>query len=188
MEIAHAKTDFAKVVGKILGGFFCQSGDENPLIDLDPAPAQLDCFVDLGLEWTDCDLGIQQACRADDLLRHKLCAGGCDIQFACGRRGVFEPCRLASLAEFVLGIGNPSRVAHDTVVDFKAAGRGAHIDELVCRLHELAKIQRTVVQSAGESESVFHQNAFAGAVPRIHAANLGHCGMGLVDDQKVILW
>ena len=101
---------------------------------------------------------------------------------------MFQARRLATFAELVFGIGNPARIANDAVVDFKPARRGAHIDELVCRLHELAEIQRTVVQRAWQPESVFHQHALARAVPGIHAADLRNRGMRLVDDQQVILW
>ena len=61
---------------------------------------------------------------------------------------MFQPRRLAAFAELVFGIRNPARIANNAVIDFKPARRRAHIDELVCGLHELAEIQRTVVQRA----------------------------------------
>ena len=52
---------------------------------------------------------------------------------------------------------------------------------------ELLEAQRPVVQGRGQAEAVLHQGLLAGAVAPVHAADLGHGDVGLVDDQQEVL-
>ena len=76
------------------------------------------------------------------------------------------------------------RLAHALLV---VARRGRYVDELRNALLELVEAQGAVVQAAGQTEAVFGQGDLAGAVALVHAADLRHRDVGLVDDAEEVL-
>ena len=70
---------------------------------------------------------------------------------------------------------------------FPGPGSGAHVECLVLEGLEFIEAEGTVIEGAGEAETVIDEHGFAGEVAGVHAADLGHGGMGFVDDQQVIL-
>ena len=67
------------------------------------------------------------------------------------------------------------------------AGRCRHVDELRHALLELIEAQRTVIQTAGQPEPMLGQGDLAAAVSFVHAADLRHRHMALVDDAQEIV-
>ena len=65
--------------------------------------------------------------------------------------------------------------------------RGTHIDGLPHQRFELVELQRTVVQSGGQTESVLHQVDFTGAVAAVHGPDLRHSDVAFVYHQHEIL-
>ena len=76
------------------------------------------------------------------------------------------------------------RLAHALLV---VARRGRHVDELRDALLELVEAQGAVVQTAGQAEAVLGERDLAGAVALVHAADLRHRDVGLVDDAEEVL-
>ena len=52
---------------------------------------------------------------------------------------------------------------------------------------KLIKTQRTVVESRGQAETVFHEVLLAGAVAAEHGIDLRHGDVALVNDHQVVL-
>ena len=79
---------------------------------------------------------------------------------------------------------------HNTAsfLEFVIAGRSAHKKHLL-RVHvlEFGEVHRTVVESAGETESVLHKRGLAGFVAFGHAAHLRNADMRFVDHQKPVI-
>src|SRR5439155_22176479 len=71
--------------------------------------------------------------------------------------------------------------------EFAFAGRGAHIDGLSLQRLNLLEAQRAIVERAGQTEPVLDQHRFARDVAGVHAADLWDRGVGLIDDQQVVL-
>ena len=67
------------------------------------------------------------------------------------------------------------------------AWRGRHVDELRDALLELVEAQGAVVQAAGQAKAVLGEGDLAGAVALVHAADLRHRDVGLVDDAEEVL-
>ena len=76
------------------------------------------------------------------------------------------------------------RLAHALLV---IARRGRHVDELRDALLELVEAQGAVVQAAGQAKAVLGEGDLAGAVALVHAADLRHRDVGLVDDAEEVL-
>ena len=64
--------------------------------------------------------------------------------------------------------------------------RGRHKNSLRHELLKLFKFERTVVQRTRQTEAVIHQIFFARTIPVIHAPNLAHGHVGLVDKHQRI--
>ena len=67
------------------------------------------------------------------------------------------------------------------------AGRGAHVDELRHALLELVEAQRAVVEGRWQAEAVVDEGDLARAVALVHAADLRHRDVALVDDAEHVL-
>ena len=72
------------------------------------------------------------------------------------------------------------------LVELVVAGRGREVDRLADPVEELLPPQRAVVHRAGQPEAVVDQVALAGHVAFVHAADLGHGDVGLVDDEDEV--
>jgi hypothetical protein len=57
--------------------------------------------------------------------------------------------------------------------DFAVGRGGADVDGLALEGLEFVEVQRTVIEGAGEAETVLDQDGFAGEVAGVHAADLG---------------
>ena len=66
-------------------------------------------------------------------------------------------------------------------------GRCRNIDKLRDTRLELIETQGSVVERRGQTKAVLHQRHLAGAVALVHAANLRHRDMALVDNAKHVL-
>ena len=86
--------------------------------------------------------------------------------------------------------GGPDHLFHHFAagaIELPCAGRGRHIDRLVDLLFPLLEHQRTVVEGAGQPKSVLDERQLPAAIPRVHAADLGHGDMGFIDEEKKLL-
>ena len=70
---------------------------------------------------------------------------------------------------------------------FVGSRRGAGVDGLADALLELVEGQGAVIQGAGQPEAIIDQDLLALFVAVVHAADLGHGHVALVDDQQVII-
>src|SRR2546423_4200603 len=77
-------------------------------------------------------------------------------------------------------------VANDTVLNFELSRRGADVDKLVRQLHKLGKIQRPVIQRAGQTKSIVDQHCLARLVPFIHPTDLRNGRVRLIDHGQKI--
>ena len=77
-------------------------------------------------------------------------------------------------------------VADDTVLNFELSRRGADVNKLVRQLHELRKIQWTVIQRAGQTKSIIDQHRLARLVPFIHPTDLRNGRVRLIDHGQKI--
>ena len=151
--------------------------------------------VDLGVQVTHPDAHLEQV--IGQVLGHLL-----------GQRGDQHPLVAVGarpdLADEVVDL-SLGRLHHDLGVD-QTGGANHLFDELAAGLsqlvgarsrrqvhgltHPVAELlpgQRTVVDSRRQPESVLHQVAFAGHIALIHAADLRHGHMRLVDDEQEVL-
>ena len=114
-----------------------------------------------------------------------LCDGGLDL--------VDEVVNLAlDGAHLDLGVQKPRRaddLLHALLADglLVVARRRAHVDELRHAALELVEAKRTVVERRREAEAVLHQRDLARAVTLMHAADLRHRHVALVDDAEHVL-
>ena len=67
------------------------------------------------------------------------------------------------------------------------AGRGGDEDRLRPEAFPLLELQRPVVDAGGQAEAEFGQHRLAGEVAAIHAAELRHGDVALIDDQQRVL-
>ena len=77
-------------------------------------------------------------------------------------------------------------IANDAVLNFKFCWCRAHVDDLVGHLHELTKIERTIIERAGQAKAVVDQHSFARAVAFVHPADLRDGGVRFVDHGEKI--
>jgi hypothetical protein len=64
------------------------------------------------------------------------------------------------------------------------ARRRGDVDELRDALLELVEAERSVVECGGKAEAVLDERDLARAVALVHAADLRHRDVGLVDDAE----
>ena len=69
---------------------------------------------------------------------------------------------------------------------FVICRRGAYVYCLSRKFFELFKLERTVVQSSGQTESVLYQVFLAGAVTAVHGMQLGYAHVTLVNYHQEI--
>src|SRR3954452_25279307 len=99
---------------------------------------------------------------------------------------------VARLAHVDLGVHDPGR-ADDLLDDARGvlalvrAGRGRHIDELRRDVEDLLEGLRAVVHRARQPEAVVHERLLARAVALVHAADLRHGLVRLVDEEDEVL-
>ena len=99
----------------------------------------------------------------------------------------------AGRRDFDLGIKQARGANHlldVTAVGFRqfvGAGRGGNVDHLLDAAFPLVEPQRAVVQRAGQAETVLDQRHLAIVVAEVHAADLGHRDVRLVDEQQVVV-
>ena len=72
-------------------------------------------------------------------------------------------------------------------VELPGPGRGADMDGLRAELLPFVETQRTVVQAGRQAEPELGQDRFAREVAPLHAADLRHRDVALVDDQQRVL-
>ncbi len=65
--------------------------------------------------------------------------------------------------------------------------RRRNVNRLIDQLRELVEIERPVVQRGRQAEAVFDQGFLARTVAAVHAADLRHGHMALIDHQKKIV-
>ena len=75
-------------------------------------------------------------------------------------------------------------LAHPQLV---VARSGRNIDKLGYPRLKLIETKRTVIERRGQAKTVFHQRHLTRAVTFVHAANLRHRHMALIDDAEHIL-
>ena len=75
-------------------------------------------------------------------------------------------------------------LAHPQLV---VARRGRNIDKLGYPCLKLIETKRAVIERGGQAKTVFHQRHLTRAVTFVHAANLRHRHMALIDDAEHIL-
>ena len=75
-------------------------------------------------------------------------------------------------------------LAHPQLV---VARRGRNIDKLGYPCLKLIETKRAVIERRGQAKTVFHQRHLTRAVTFVHAANLRHRHMALIDDAEHIL-
>ena len=75
-------------------------------------------------------------------------------------------------------------LAHPQLV---VARRGRNIDKLGDPCLKLIETKRAVIERRGQAKTVFHQRHLTRAVTFVHAANLRHRHMALIDDAEHIL-
>ena len=90
--------------------------------------------------------------------------------------GVEQASRTNNLLHIVL--------AHPQLV---VARRGRNIDKLGDPCLKLIETKRAVIERRGQAKTVFHQRHLTRAVTFVHAANLRHRHMALIDDAEHIL-
>ncbi|MNQ74103.1 hypothetical protein D3C85_888550 [compost metagenome] len=64
------------------------------------------------------------------------------------------------------------------------ARRGRNENRLRADVLEFVEAHRPVIERGGQTETVFHQRLFTGAVALIHGADLRHADVGFVDHQQ----
>src|SRR5450759_2626071 len=64
----------------------------------------------------------------------------------------------------------------------------AHENYLVDHPFPLVKLERTIIERRGETESVFDKRFFARTVAKIHSAYLRHRDVRFICDEKKVLW
>ena len=67
------------------------------------------------------------------------------------------------------------------------ARRGRNIDKLGYPCLKLIETKRAVIERRGQAKTVFHQRHLTRAITFVHAANLRHRHMALIDDTEHIL-
>ena len=90
--------------------------------------------------------------------------------------GVEQASRTNNLLHIVL--------AHPQLV---VARRGRNIDKLGYPCLKLIETKRAIIKCRGQAKTVFHQRHLTRAVTFVHAANLRHRHMALIDDAEHIL-
>ncbi len=86
--------------------------------------------------------------------------------------------------------GGPDDLLDDVasdLVELVGAGCGGEVDRLADPVQELLPPQRPVVHRARQPEAVLHQVALAGHVALVHATDLRHRDVRLVDDEHEVL-
>src|SRR5206468_9322842 len=90
------------------------------------------------------------------------------------------------------GVGGPRRAyrprgdADASLADLPGPGGRGDVDRLADVARELLEIERAVVERRGEAEAELDQRFLAGSVSPVHAADLRHGDVALVDDEQVV--
>src|SRR5438270_8233117 len=79
-------------------------------------------------------------------------------------------------------------VSDDAILNFKLGWCGTDVNDLVRQLHELIEIERSIVQGAGQPESILNQHRLTRLVTLVHSADLRNGGVRLVHDEQKIFW
>ena len=139
----------------------------------------------------DADALVEEVVR--QILRHALRERGHEYALLAGDAVLYLVQKVVYLAahrsELHLRIEQARRsddllhlvLAHVLLV---VAGGGGHVDELGDALLELVEAQRPVVERGRKSEAMVHERDLAGAVALVHAPNLRHRHVRLVDDAE----
>ena len=73
-----------------------------------------------------------------------------------------------------------------SLVHFEGSRCCRYVHHLIDHIHKLVKLQRTIVESGRQTESVFHKILLAGTVTTIHSADLRYADMAFVYEHKVV--
>ena len=71
-------------------------------------------------------------------------------------------------------------VRDNAVLNFEFGRRGTDVNDLVRQLHELIEVERSIIQGAGQPESILNQHCFTRLVTLVHSADLRNGGVRLV--------
>ena len=94
---------------------------------------------------------------------------------------------------FYLGVqeagGSDDLLHHDALclLQFEVCRRGADVDDLIDLLLELLEAQGAVVEGCWQTEAVLHEVLFAAAVTTVHAVDLWHGDVALVDEEQIVV-
>ena len=159
VQVPHAEPVLLIVLREVLGHALGEGGDQRALVALGARAHLGHEVVHLGPRRADGDLRVHQAGGPDDLLGHRPPLPGVP------RSGAL-PARERELV---------------------GAGRRGHVEGLRHQRRELLEGQGAVVEGGREPETVLDEGLFPRAVSRVHAPDLRHGHVGLVDDDEGVL-
>src|SRR5205807_6926797 len=79
-----------------------------------------------------------------------------------------------------------SFVSDNAILNFELGWGGTDVNDLVGQFHELIEIERSIVQGAGQSESILNQHRLTRLITLVHSADLRNGGVRLIDHQQKI--
>ena len=71
-------------------------------------------------------------------------------------------------------------VPDNAVLNFEFGWRGTDVNDLVRQFHELIEVERSIIQGAGQPESVLNQHRLTRLITLVHSADLRNSGVRLV--------
>ncbi len=155
MHVIDANTVIKQMVGQILRHTLCQRGDQHALMTCHSFTNFIDQVIDLPTH--------RLIDQVIDLPTHRAHV---DL-------GVEQARRANDLLHVVL--------AHSQLI---VARCGAHIDELRNARHKFVIAQGAIVERRGQAEPVLDKRHLTRAVSLVHAADLRHRDMALVDERR----
>ena len=77
-------------------------------------------------------------------------------------------------------------VPDNAVLNFELGRGGTDVNDLVRQFHELIEIERSIIQGAGQSESILNQHRLTRLITLVHSADLRNRGVRLVHYEQEI--
>ena len=114
-------------------------------------------------------------------LRHRAALGDHVVDLAARRAHLHRRVDQAGRADHLLGEDAAG------LLQLPVAGRGRDEDGLRPHRVPLLELQRAVVDAGGQAEAVFGQRELAPVVAAVHAADLRHGHVALVDEQEGVV-
>src|SRR5438067_13829136 len=78
-------------------------------------------------------------------------------------------------------------VSDSAVLNFEFGRRGTDVNNLVRQLHELIEVERSIIQGAGQPESILNKYRFARLIAFVHSADLRNGGVRFIHYEQKIL-